>query len=400
MPVPEDPPGTVPATPDLSLPRGEVAFRLLVDAVQDYAIFLLSLDGHVLTWNSGAQRIKGYRADEIIGQHFSRFYTPQDRDAHRPTRLLGRAREHGRVEDEGWRIRKDGSRFWADVILTALRDEHGETYAFAKITRDLTERRAAEEQQRELLAEQRARTAAEEALAARDRFLTIASHELKTPVASVRLAAEGLVHARGAGRLDEARLEAGLARLITASQRLGVLVDELLDITRLTADTAPLVRVPTDLVAVAREVIGRFEQAPDLPRIELLAPERAEIPADASRIDQVLTNLIDNALKYSASGSRVEVGIDDAGDVVELSVSDRGIGLDDDGAARERIFEAFGRGDNAEHIPGLGLGLHISHQIVIRHGGTIDAERRGDGPGARFTVRLPRDAPQAADVGA
>jgi signal transduction histidine kinase len=146
-------------------------------------------------------------------------------------------------------------------------------------------------------------------------------------------------------------------------------------------------------------VIGRFEQAPDLPRIELLAPERAEIPADASRIDQVLTNLIDNALKYSAAGSRVEVGIEAAGDVIELSVSDRGIGLDADGAARKRIFEAFGRGDNAEHIPGLGLGLHISHQIVTRHGGTIEAERRADGAGARFVVRLPRGVPPAGDAG-
>ena len=127
--------------------RGEVAFRLLVDAVQDYAIFLLSTEGRVLTWNRGAQRIKGYSADEIIGEHFSVFYTPDEQKAGRPMSLLGWAAERGRFEDEGWRVRKDGTWFWADVIVTALRDEAGVPYAFAKITRDLTERRASEERQ-------------------------------------------------------------------------------------------------------------------------------------------------------------------------------------------------------------------------------------------------------------
>ena len=139
---------------EVPLLRGEVAFRLLVDAVEDYAIFLLGPDGRVLTWNLGAQRIKGYDADEIIGKHFSVFYTPEEREAGRPMRLLGWAADHGRFEDEGWRVRKDGTRFWADVIVTALRDESGEPYAYAKITRDLTQRREAEEQRMALRAEQ------------------------------------------------------------------------------------------------------------------------------------------------------------------------------------------------------------------------------------------------------
>ncbi|MGH2416722.1 MAG: PAS domain-containing protein, partial [Candidatus Limnocylindria bacterium] len=117
-------------------PPGEEAFRLLIETVEDYAIFLLAPDGQVLTWNPGAQRAKGYAADEIIGQHFSIFYTPEERAAGRPALLLGRAAEHGRVEDQGWRVRKDGTRFWADVVLTALRDPDGNVYGFAKITRD------------------------------------------------------------------------------------------------------------------------------------------------------------------------------------------------------------------------------------------------------------------------
>ena len=287
-----------------SLPRRELAFRLLVDAVQDYAIFLLSTEGRVLTWNRGAERIKGYSADEIIGQHFSVFYTPEERGAGRPMSLLGLAAERGRFEDEGWRVRKDGTSFWADVIVTALYDDDGVPYAYAKVTRDLTERRASEERRRKLLAEQRARAAAEEALAARERFLSIASHELKTPIASLRLAAESILHAKAAGRLDDERLQVGLDRILTASNRLGALVEELLDLTRLTADALPIHRAETDLVGIASEVIARFADAGVGERIRLIAPSSVVVEADASRIDQVLTNLVDNALKYSEAPSR------------------------------------------------------------------------------------------------
>jgi PAS domain S-box-containing protein len=376
---------------DNPLVRGEVVFRLLVEAVEDYAIFLLAPDGRILTWNLGAQRIKGYTADEIIGQHFSRFYTPEDQEAGRPAALLGWAAEYGRYEDEGWRVRQDGTRFWADVILTALRDETGEPYAFAKITRDLTERRAAEERERALLVEREARTAAEEALRARDRFLSIASHELKTPAASLSLTVESLLRASGGGRLDGERLAAGLARLATATTRLGMLVDELLDVSRLSSGRMEFREEPTDLVAIAHDVAGRFGAAADQPRIRLSGLDEAWVTGDASRLDQVITNLVDNATKYSDPEAPVEIGViaEDGG--VTLSVRDRGIGLDDEAAAT--LFEAFGRGLNAEHIPGLGLGLYISHQIVERHGGRIAAQPRADGHGSEFTLWLPAGPP-------
>jgi PAS domain S-box-containing protein len=368
--------------------RGEVAFRLLVDAVQDYAIFLLSPTGHVLTWNRGAERIKGYAASDIIGQHFSVFYTPEERDAGRPMSLLGWAAEHGRFEDEGWRVRKDGSWFWADVIVTALRDEAGKPYAYAKITRDLTERRAAEARQAQLLAEQRARAAAEEALAARERFLSVASHELKTPVASLRLAAEALLSARETGRLGEERLQTGLERILAASHRLGALVDELLDISRLTAGVMPIHLAPTDVAALASEVVARFTDAGIGDRIRLHTDARPVVEADASRLDQVLTNLIDNALKYSEPPSEVDVTVAESHEAIEIRVADRGMGID--GISAERIFEAFGRGDAVVHVPGLGLGLHISQQIMERLGGSISASPRDSGHGAVFTLRLPR----------
>lgn len=371
----------------LSPVRGEVAFRLLVEAVADYAIFLLGPDGRVLTWNLGAQRIKGYTADEIVGQHFSRFYTEPDREAGRPAFLLGRASEEGRVEDEGWRVRKDGTRFWADVVITALRERAGAPpYAFAKITRDLTERRAAEEQQRNLHAEQRARVAAEEALAARDRFLSIASHELRTPVASLQLATEAMLRAREQGRLDDDRLGTGLDRILHATLRLGELMAELLDVSRLTSGPQPVRRERTDMVALVRDVASRFAEHDD--RIRLTAPAQAWIEIDPARVDQVVTNLLDNALKYSAADEPVDVALLDGEKAVEVRVMDRGIGLDE--PTKDRIFEAFGRGANAEHYQGIGLGLFISQQIVARHGGRIEATARPDGPGAIFSVTLPR----------
>jgi len=369
--------------------RGELAFRLLVEAVEDYAIFLLGPDGRVLTWNRGAERIKGYAADEIIGRHFSVFYTAEERAKHRPKEVLRRATEHGRTEDEGWRVRKDGSLFWADVIVTALLDDNGVPYAFAKVTRDLTERRAAEEQRRILYAEQQARAAAEDALSARDRFLAIAAHELKTPVTSLKLSAEALLRARDANRLDAERLDAGLRRFETASGRLSTLVDELLDVSRLTSDRNDLDLRPADLVSLVREVVERYNDETESPRTRLEAPDAAWVAVDASRMEQVVTNLLDNALKYSEAPTPVEVTVTESDEEVVLTVADRGIGLDPE--AVERLYNAFGRGRNAAQYQGLGLGLYITNQIVERHGGRLEARSRHSG-GTAFTVTLPRSA--------
>lgn len=369
-------------------PPGEEMFKLLVDTIQDYAIFLLAPDGEVLTWNPGAQRAKGYAADEIIGQSFSVFYTPEERAAERPGMLLRKAAEDGRVEDEGWRVRKDGTRFWADVVVTALRTPSGELAGFAKITRDLTERRVADKQRQDLLLEQRARSAAEDALVARDRFLSIASHELKTPVSTLQLSAESLVRARELGRLDDERLDKGLGRILKSTRWLVSLVDELLDVSLLTAGATRTVLAATNVVALLEDVVARFADADGEGRVRLDAPSAVTIAADASRLDQVFTNLVDNALKYSAAGKPIEVRLVEEPDAVIVSVADRGIGLDE--ATEARLFEAFSRGGNATHVPGFGLGLFISAQIVQRHGGKISAESRPGGIGSVFSVWLPK----------
>jgi hypothetical protein len=362
-------------------------FRLLVESVMDYAIFLIDDTGHVLTWNDGARRIKGYEAPDIIGRHFSAFYTPEDRADGRPGRLLDAARQHGRVEDEGWRVRRDGTRFWADVVITALRNVDGVPYAFAKVTRDMTERREAEEQRAALLAEQRARGAAEEAIRVRDRFLSVASHELKTPVASLRLVAEGLVHAHASDRLTPERLRASLDRITRASEHLANLVDDLLDVSRLESGL-PLTMAPVDIVEVAREVVARFaELEGPSGRIDLFGAGTAIVIGDAARLDQMLANLVDNALRYSTPPSRVGIDVGGAGADVTIQVTDEGIGVEPEDA--DAIFEPFGRGTNAPNIPGFGLGLFIVREIVQRHGGTVAIGPRPKGPGAVVTVRLP-----------
>jgi PAS domain S-box-containing protein len=366
--------------------RGEVAFRLLVEAVADYAIFLVDTSGHILTWNRGAERIKGYRATEIIGEHFSRFYTDEDRSADRPMKLLASAARLGRVEDEGWRVRKDGSRFWANVLISAVRDAGGQTYAFAKVTRDLTERRAAEDQERQLLVERAARVAAEDALRARDRFLSIASHELKTPVASLQLMADALLSGRDAGRLQGARLHKSLERIGRSTARLATLVDELLNVSRLTDEHAPLTLVPTDVTELVAEVIARFGDAGE-DRVRLDAAGPAVVQGDPSRLDQVLTNLIDNALKYSTPPTEVTVTVTQGDDGVEATVTDAGIGLD---IADSVLFHAFGRGGNVAAVQGMGLGLFISQEIVLRHGGRIAVGPAADGSGTTARVWLPR----------
>jgi PAS domain S-box-containing protein len=376
-------------------PHAAELFRLLVETVVDHAIFLLDENGCVLTWNVGAERIKGYRADEIVGQHFSVFYTPEDREAGRPAWVLGRAGQHGRVEDEGWRVRKDGTRFRADVSVTAIRGPDGKPTGYAKVTRDVTERHAAAERERQLQVEREARRVAEDAIRARDRFLSIASHELRTPIATVQIVAEALLRAHRADSLDRTRLVKGLARMDASVQRLGTLLNELLDVSRLTAGPRPLTLEPTDIGALVEEVVRRFEDTEHGDRIELGIEPDVTAPADATRMDQVVTNLVDNALRYSSPPQRVKINVRPADDGVEIVVRDEGIGFDSE--AESVMFESFGRGEAASPVPGLGLGLYISQQIVDAHGGRITASSDGPGTGSTFSVWLPAATDGADD---
>ncbi|HEY8209015.1 MAG TPA: PAS domain S-box protein [Myxococcaceae bacterium] len=543
--------------------RSEERLRLLVEAVQDYALFMLDPEGRVATWNSGAQRLNGYRAEEIIGRHFKALYQPEDAAAGKAEREMRIARDQGRVEDEGWRVRKDGTRYWANVVLTAVRDASGQLRGFAKVTRDMTERRRAEELaaarareqaaiaqlsldalrladvaaamgqavravsstldagivevlelapdqrtfslracagrpesdlgivvraagpesasglalasdapvfvwdlpserrfpprpdllQRKVVSsltvpihgespdapygvlsahsrrkraftptdaaylsaianvlataivrvrsEERVREAqraaelqqlrlaqAEEALRQRDEFLSVAAHELRTPITALRLRLSGLEQSlrRGTGGAADEVAEK-IQRSMRNTTRLAVLVERLLDVSRIVGGRLTLNLELVDLAEVAADVVEDVkEQAADAEselKLDVRARPKAEV--DLLRIEQVLTNLVGNAIKYGA-GKPVEVVVDQRDDTAVIIVRDSGIGIAPKDL--ERIFNRFERVAPSNRYAGLGLGLYISRRVVDAHGGTIGV-RSEEGKGAIFEVILP-----------
>ena len=368
---------------DEELRRSEERFRLLVESVQDYAIFMLDPQGNVATWNAGAERIKGYRVDEIVGRHFSRFYTEEDRAAGRPQRLLAAAARDGRVEDEGWRVRKDGSRFWADVVLTAVHDASGALVGFAKVTRDLTERRLGEEERLRL-------ARAEEAVHLRDEFLSIASHELRTPLTSLLLQLESLRrHARDGALARKAEHAAH------AAARLRALVSELFDVSRLATGRLTLKRRTFSLADAVHDVAARLEEEALHFSCELAIAVSGDTTGtwDRLRVEQVVAHLLSNAFKYG-SGRPVRIRVRDEAGAVVLTVSDGGGGFPEE--ALPRLFRRFERASSPRNYGGLGLGLYAAREIVEAHGGSLSAAN-GPSGGAEVTVRLPRgDDAQAA----
>jgi PAS domain S-box-containing protein len=373
-------------------------FRLLVESVADYAIFALSPTGHVMTWNEGAQRIKGYRPEEIIGRHFSAFYLLEDIAAGKPDAELVLASTEGRWEDEGWRLRSDGSRFWANVVITALRDPTGRLVGFGKVTRDLTERRAAEEERLRLVTRERAAkaaaAAAHQALRARDEFLSVAGHELRTPITSLRgyvqLARRQL---GGANELDRARLTSLLALADGQSHRLASLIEQLLDLSRLEGGHLRLEVRPVDLGRWINEVADRLRAV--LPDRELLVrtdDQTVVVDGDALRLEQIVTNLVDNAAKFSPDAGPIELEVGAGPDgMASVATRDHGPGIPRE--HQERIFERFYQAQGERHYGGMGLGLYLSRQIARLHHGTLTYED-AEGGGARFVLRLPR-APRA-----
>jgi PAS domain S-box-containing protein len=494
-----------------SWPDAEERFRLLVDAIEDYAIFMLDRDGRVVTWNRGAQKIKGYTPDEIIGQPFTVFYTREAIESGWPQEELRRAEAVGRFEDEGWRLRKDGSRFWANVVITALRDDEGQIYGFAKVTRDLSERRRHEEASR--LGEERIRLlvdaaqdyailmldpqgrieswssgataitgySAEEALGrffsllhtpqdvaagkpqrelalalsqrrvedegwrvrkdgslfwanvivtpvfdgggtlrgfaqlARDmserrrlvelenssrrmsEFLAILSHELRNPLAPLRNA----VSIMQIEPLQSPRLRNCRDIIDRQLSQLTRLVDDLLDAGRIVTGKISLNRERISFRDVALRSVEAAQPLIEARRHRFLLdiPDDAvEMLGDDARLVQVLQNLLANAAKYTDNGGEIRLRVAVEGAAVVSTVSDNGRGIAPE--ALERIFELFTQED-ASHTAaegGLGIGLTLCRSLAEMLGGSLIAESAGPGRGSRFTLRLPivlpdRDAP-------
>jgi PAS domain S-box-containing protein len=488
-------------------------FRLMVDSVKDYAMFRLDAGGRVTTWNAGAERITGYRSDEILGKHYSIFHPHEDVAAGKPEDELRVAAADGRVEDEGWRLRKDGSRFWANVVITALHDASGRGLGFGTVTRDLTERKRQEEALRSSLRQlahseeefrsffnlavvgmaqtdaatgkylrvnakmeemtgygsaelldmtpvdlthpdDRARDAEgyramlageaphyttekryvrkdgrpiwvllnstavrdeagrplrtagviqdittmkttedklREAVRARDEFLHVASHELKTPLTPLQLQIDDLSRMIDAYGAPHVRLRAKLDSATRQIERLSRLVESLLDVSRIAAGRLHLELETFDLSRMVSEVVERFRPEAQRAGCELAVRPGPELPEllgrwDRARVDKVVSSLLANAIKYGA-GKPVSVEVAPVDGMVRLTVTDHGIGIEP--AALERIFGRFERAVSLRHFGGLGLGLFIARQLTEAHGGTIAAQSQ-PGQGSTFTVLLPR----------
>lgn len=550
---------------DERLRQAEERIRLMVTAVKDYAIFMLDQDGYISSWNLGAQRLKGYTAAEVIGKHFSMFYTEEDVRSGKAERELEAAARMGRVEDEGWRVRKDGSRFWANVVLSAVRDSTGKLRGFAKVTRDTTERMRAQEQLKaraqqssavadlglhalqtpdlqpvlqraaeaaasilgtelavamelepdgtslrvtagvglqeglvgtarvpvkgtlsglvletrepavtfDITREKRFRpaelwlthgavsgavvliptpeadqpfgtfgvyattkrayseddirflqalanvvataiarrkteerlravehaaeqerlrvTQAERALRERDDFLSVAAHELRTPLTAMRLQLQGLSHALDRGEMGLPGVPPRLHRALKHTDRMGILVERLLDVSRIAAGQMTLHREPLDLVKLVREIVDDLSDQAANAGSEVRLDLRAQPVGDWDRVrlEQVVMNLLTNALKYGA-GKPIDVTVDVEGDLAHLVVKDQGIGIQPEDLGR--IFRRFERAAPSSHFAGMGLGLYIAGHIVDAHGGTVHVES-APGAGATFRVTLPLRPP-------
>jgi hypothetical protein len=354
-------------------------FRLLVETVGDYAIFMLDPDGKISTWNTGAERLKGYTRAEIVGKHFSVFYPPADVAAAKCEHELEVAASVGRFEDEGWRIRKDGSQFWANVVITALRDRNGILVGFAKVTRDLTDRVRAEKERAHALAMQ-------EAVRQRDDFLAIMGHELRNPLASIVTAAH-LIRLRG-GRANER--EMGI--LERQSRQMARLLDDLLDASRalrnkvnLLPKTLEIGQVLASAIELSHPLMEQrgHDLGVDVPDSGLL------VEVDPERMAQVFGNILNNAAKYTPEGGKIRLSAVGAENVVSVTIEDTGQGI-----AREmlgRVFDLFvqGEGGAERNGSGLGIGLAVAKKLVHAHHGEILVQSDGPGCGSRFTVRLP-----------
>jgi len=499
------------------LHASEERFHALVDAVTDYAIFLLDATGHVATWNAGAKRIKGYDEAEIVGKHFSLFYAPEDRAAGRPGRILDTVRREGRFEDETWRVRKDGSRFWANVVLTALRNREGEIIGFAKVTRDLTTRRAAEENERKLANERFARAASEaelqrllmlleqvpaivdllrgpdlvfefvhprslaamgdrdvlgrplleampelreqpyyqrlrrvyetgerfeqreallwrvidgerveryvdsvylpvrdaagaiegvmtfdldvtEAVRARqemervnrakDEFLATMSHELRTPLNAIY----GWATILRRKPREEEKLERGLEAIERNAKAQTRLVSDLLDVSRIITGKLELKLRRTEvapLILAAADVVRPAADGKGVRLVVDVDPQLGETVADPDRIQQIVWNLLTNAVRFTPRGGRVTVLGDRTASGVVIRVQDSGAGIAPEHLPH--VFERFMQVDSSTTRAhgGLGLGLAIVRYLVEAHGGSVEAHSVGLGQGATFTVQLP-----------
>jgi hypothetical protein len=389
-----------------ALSRSEERFRVLVEAVDDYAIYMLDPSGRITTWNRGAEKLSGYQAGEVIGRSIDVFFTPEDVAGGKLRRELEVAKSERRFEEESFRLRKDGTRFWASVVLTPIYDDHGTHVGFAKVTRDLTERVRAQETALQLAREQAARAAAEKAEVAvrkaveaaelanrvKDEFLATVSHELRTPLSAIL---------GWSSVLRTLELEPSAAKAAGAIQRNALaqrkIIDDILDVSRVISGKLHLDPRPVDLVAVLRDAIEVMRPSLSAKQMSVVfTPPTTSIVlvADSDRLLQIVWNLLSNAVKFSNVGGRVTVSLEDRDGAIAVTIADTGAGIAPQ--FLPLVFDRFMQADSSStrRHGGLGLGLSIVRHLVELHGGHVEAHSEGIGKGASFTFVLPRQLDQ------
>jgi PAS domain S-box-containing protein len=363
-------------------------YRLLVESIQDYAIFMLDPSGHVASWNAGARRLKGYEENEIIGKHFSIFYPEETKS--KTDWELEEAIKYGRFEDENWRIRKDGSRFWANVVITALFDNQGTLQGFAKVTRDLTNRKQMEDElertNRELKSQQQELTILNQA---KDEFISLASHQLRTPATGVKQYL-GLILQGFMGEIPDQLLPI-LQKAYESNERQISLVNDLLRVAQVDAGKLILNKTQTDITALVADAVA--EQKDSFKRrsqsVEVDCPGKHVVAdIDNGRFRMVLDNLIDNASKYTPPNGKIIISIETNDEELRVGVADNGVGIKKDDLSK--LFNKFSRIGNelSEEVGGSGLGLYWANKVVQKHGGKIYVQSKHL-QGTKFIVSVP-----------
>ncbi len=374
--------------------QSEARYRSLVEQVADYGIFMLDEKGRIISWNEGAKRIKGYTSEDVIGKYFSIFYPEEDILNDKPAMELRIAKMEGKYEEEGWRIRKDGSRFWANVVITPVYNIENGLVGFSKVTRDLTERKKNEqalresyESYRQLVAELSV-TNAElmEANKELEQFTAIVSHDLKEPVRTVKSFLLLMEKTLDQGQYQNIRGYIG--KSIHASQRMQDLIDNLLYYSQISR--SPLLKEDVGVENLLQEVVQNLSAAIEKSNANIVIDNQVDVlPGDRVQLLQLFQNIVANALKFTGEESPdVTISCCNEHDRVKFIITDNGIGID--AQDLEKIFEVFRRLNLSQQYPGTGVGLAICKKVVERHKGEIWAESV-PGKGTTFFIILPRN---------
>lgn len=360
------------------LRRADERFRLMVEGIREYALFMLDTTGRIVSWNPGAERLKGYTAQEALGQPHAIFYPPEDRAAGKPRTLLDTAVSEGQARDEGWRVRKDGTRFWADVVITPLYDAGGLLRGFSKVTRDLTERRRREEEIRRLNAD------LQERITDLDAFASTVAHDVSSPMRAVGQYAETVLEDWGDRLPEEGRQS--LRRIVGAAGHMRRLVDDLLTYSRLGHEEVSFESV--DVTALLEDVLLQMAHLLGESKAQVrLEKPFPKVRAHPVLLRQALTNLISNAVKFARPGTppAVVVRTEKKDGLVRILVEDNGIGIREEDVLR--LFKPFERLEAARGFPGTGLGLAIVRRAVERMDGRVGLSPASGG-GTLFWIGL------------